>query len=381
VKEKAMSTTSVSVENPLKQLYRMGQSVWLDYIRRDLITSGELKQMIERDGLAGMTSNPAIFEKAIAGGKEYSDFIAELKNTGLDAKTVYEHLAVRDIQDAADALRSVYDSTNKRDGYVSLEVSPHLAYKTEETIEEARRLWKAVDRPNLMIKVPGTSAGLPAVETLLAEGINVNITLLFSQQVYEDVARTYISALQKRADLGLDIASIASVASFFVSRIDTSVDSLIDAQIAAGVSDPERMVLEFVRSKTAIANAKLAYESYRHLFAGPSWEVLAARGAQTQRVLWASTSTKNPKLRDVLYVEELIGKDTVNTIPPATYDAFREHGEVRESLEENLEDARKVMNNLVKVGISLKQVTDDLTTQGVKLFEEAFDKLLAAVAK
>ena len=376
-----MTTTSSSVENPLKQLSRFGQSVWLDYIRRNLMTSGELRDLIERDGLAGMTSNPAIFEKAISGGTEYADLLAESKSKQLDTKAIYETLAIRDIQDAADVLRPVYESTKKCDGYVSLEVSPHLAHKTTETIEEARRLWKAVDRPNLMIKVPGTSAGVPAVEVLLTEGINVNVTLLFSQQVYEEVAHAFVRALQERAKRGAAVSDIASVASFFVSRIDTLVDGLIDAKLAAGVSAPEQMILESVRSKVAIANAKVTYESYGKIFSGASWQALAARGAQTQRVLWASTSTKNPKLRDVLYIEELIGRDTVNTIPPATYDAFRDHGELRGSLEENVEDARMVMSNLAKAGISMKQVTDDLVVQGVKLFEEAFDKLLAAIAR
>ncbi len=373
-------TTPATAANPLKQLSSFGQSVWLDYIRRSLMTSGELARLIDQDGLGGMTSNPAIFEKAIVGGTEYADLLTELKrDPGMDAKAVYERLAIRDIQDAADALRTVYDRTAKRDGYVSLEVAPFLAYQTDATVDEARRLWKAVGRPNLMIKVPGTAEGLPAVEILLSEGINVNITLLFSQQVYEQVAHTYVRALEKRAAAGNAVAGIASVASFFVSRIDTLVDGIVDAKLAAGVGAGERALLESVRGKVAIANAKLAYESYQKIFSGPGWDALAARGAHTQRVLWASTSTKNPKLRDVLYIEELIGRDTVNTIPPATYDAFREHGEPRASLEEDLDGARAVMANLAAAGISIQQVTDDLVVQGVKLFEDAFEKLLTSV--
>ena len=373
-------TTTPATANPLKQLSSFGQSVWLDYIRRSLMTSGELARLIAQDGLGGMTSNPAIFEKAITGGMEYADLLTELKrDPGMDDKAIYERLAIRDIRDAADALRPVYDRTAKRDGYVSLEVAPFLAYQTAATIEEARRLWKAVERPNLMIKIPGTAEGLPAVETALSEGINVNITLLFSQQVYEQVAHTYVRALEKRAAEGNDVAGIASVASFFVSRIDTSVDSIVDAKLSAGVNDAERALLESIRGKVAIANAKLAYESYQKIFSGPRWDALAAKGAHTQRVLWASTSTKNPKLRDVLYIEELIGKDTVNTIPPATYDAFREHGEPRASLEEDLAGARAVMANLAAAGISMKQVTGDLVVQGVKLFADAFEKLLGSV--
>jgi transaldolase/glucose-6-phosphate isomerase len=363
----------------LKQLARFGQSIWLDYIRRSLMTSGELGKLIEHDGLAGMTSNPAIFEKAIEGGEEYAEFIAELrKDTSLDAKGIYEHLAIRDIQDAADALRTVYLNTNGRDGYVSLEVSPLLANETQATIDEARRLWSTVQRPNLMIKVPGTSAGLPAVQTLLTEGINVNVTLLFARERYEEVAEVYVRALEARAQQGLHLPSIASVASFFVSRIDTAVDARIDTLLATA-SDSQRALLESCRSKVAIANAKLAYESYHRILSGPRWDALASKGARVQRLLWASTSTKNPKLRDVLYVEELIGKDTVNTIPPATYDAFRDHGEPRASLEHGLAEAHTVMQNLAAAGISMEQVTAELLDQGVKLFADAFVKLLGVM--
>jgi len=370
------SSVSSGIENPLKQLARFGQSIWLDYIRRSLMTSGDLRKMVEEDGLGGMTSNPSIFEKAM-GGAEYADYLAQLrKDKTLDAKGIYEGLAIRDIQDAADVLRPVYDRTKRHDGYVSMEVSPFLANKTQETIDEALRLWKAVNRPNLMIKIPGTPAGVPAIETVLREGVNVNVTLLFSQDMYEEVAWAFIRALEQRAAKGQELAGIAGVASFFVSRIDSAVDALIDERI--GQAEPERKkLLESVRSKVAIANAKLAYERYQRVFSGPRWEALAAKGAQTQRPLWASTSTKNPKLRDVLYIEELIGKDTVNTIPPATYDAFRDHGVPRASLMEDIEGARSVMANLEAAGISIDTVTADLVSAGVKQFEDAFTKLLA----
>ncbi len=374
-----MSTISSTVENPLKQLARFGQSIWLDYIRRSLMTSGELRRMVEEDGLGGMTSNPSIFEKAIEGGEEYADYLAQLKtDKSLDAKDIYERLAIRDIQDAADVLRPVYASTNRRDGYVSLEVAPYLAHKTQDTIDEALRLWKTVDRPNVMIKIPGTPAGVPAIETVLREGVNVNVTLLFAQEMYEEVAWAYVRALEQRAAAGQDLAGMAGVASFFVSRIDTAVDGLLDGRLPQA-DDTQKKLLESVRSKVAIANAKLAYERYQRIFSGPRWDALAAKGAQTQRVLWASTSTKNPKLRDVLYIEELIGKDTVNTIPPATYDAFKDHGRPRASLTEDVEGARRVMADLAAAGISMESVTADLVTAGVKQFEDAFTKLLAAV--
>jgi transaldolase len=370
------SSVSSGIENPLKQLARFGQSIWLDYIRRSLMTSGDLRKMVEEDGLGGMTSNPSIFEKAM-GGAEYADYLAELrKDKTLDAKGIYEGLAIRDIQDAADVLRPVYDRTKKHDGYVSMEVSPYLANKTQETIDEALRLWKAVDRPNLMIKIPGTPAGVPAIETVLREGVNVNVTLLFSQDMYEEVAWAFVRALEQRAAKGQDLAGIAGVASFFVSRIDAAVDALIDERLPQAAPEQKKL-MESARSKVAIANAKLAYERYQRVFSGPRWEALSGKGAQTQRVLWASTSTKNPKLRDVLYIEELIGKDTVNTIPPATYDAFRDHGVPRASLTEDVEGARTVMANLEASGISIDTVTADLVIAGVKQFEDAFAKLLA----
>ena len=370
-------------QNPLKELLSYGQSVWLDYIRRNLFTTGELVRLVKEDGLRGMTSNPAIFEKAIGGSTDYAQELQGLsQRKDLKAKDAFEILAIKDIQSATDILRGVYDESKKHDGYVSLEVSPTLAHKTQETLEEARRLWNAVGRANTMIKVPGTAEGIPAFRQLISEGININVTLLFAQDVYEQVAWAYIEGLEARVKGGGDVSGIASVASFFVSRIDTLVDSMI----ADKLKDPklpsdQQALLRSLQGKVAIANAKLAYQSYKKIFSGPRWEALAKRGAQAQRVLWASTSTKNPAYRDVLYVEELIGPDTVDTIPPATFDAFRDHGKLRASLEENVEDARRTMENLGRAGISMKQVTDQLTDEGVKLFDEAFTKLLAAVEK
>jgi transaldolase / glucose-6-phosphate isomerase len=368
--------------NPLKQLQTFGQSIWLDYIRRDLLKGGELQRLIDEDGLRGMTSNPSIFEKAVADSRLYQDFLDSLANrTDLDAKARYELLAIRDIQDAADLLRPVYQSTKKRDGYVSLEVSPYLANDTNGTLDEARRLWKSVGRDNIMIKVPGTHEGIPAFRQLISEGINVNVTLLFAQEVYEEVAAAYIDGVEKFAQTGGDVSKIASVASFFISRIDTLVDSIAADKIKTE-SDPARKAkLQSIQGKVAIANGKLTYEAYERIFSAPRWKALAAKGAQTQRVLWASTSTKNPKYRDVLYVEELIGPDTVNTVPPATLDAFREHGKPRQSLTEDLDAARKTMSDLAAAGIVMKDVTDKLTVDGVKLFADAFDKLLEAVEK
>jgi transaldolase / glucose-6-phosphate isomerase len=371
-----------ATKNPLKALLDYGQSMWLDYIRRDLFTSGKLKQMIANDGLRGMTSNPAIFEKAIADSSLYDDMLKALASRkDLDATGRFEQLAIRDIQDAADTLRSVYLESNFRDGYVSLEVSPYLARKTQETMDEARRLWKAVDRENVMIKVPGTAEGIPAIRQLISEGININVTLLFAQEVYETVAESYVAGLEDLAKRGGNLKKMAGVASFFISRIDSLVDSMLNDRLKQTNDASQQALLSSLLGKVAIANGKLTYQRYQRIFSGPRWEALAAKGAQTQRVLWASTSTKNPKYRDVIYVEELIGPDTVNTMPPATIDAFRDHGQLRNSLTEDLPGAQKVMDDLARAGISIKAVTDKLTDDGVKLFADAFDKLLAAVEK
>jgi transaldolase / glucose-6-phosphate isomerase len=367
--------------NPLVQLQTFGQSIWLDYIRRDLMKSGELQRLITEDGLRGMTSNPSIFEKAIAGG-QYQDFLDSLADrSDLDAKGRYELLAIRDIQDAADILRPVYQSTKKRDGYVSLEVSPYLAHDTNGTLDEARRLWKTVSRENVMIKVPGTAEGIPAIRQLISEGINVNVTLLFAQPVYEEVAAAFVDGAEKFAASGGDVSKVASVASFFISRIDSLVDSLVEDKLKKETDATRKVKLPGILGKVAIANGKLTYEAYQRIFSSPRWKALAAKGAQTQRVLWASTSTKNKNYSDVLYVEELIGPDTVNTIPPATLDDFRDHGKPRQSLTENVEAARQTMADLAAVGIVMKDATDKLTADGVKLFADAFDTLLAEVEK
>ncbi|HTA52202.1 MAG TPA: transaldolase [Candidatus Acidoferrum sp.] len=374
--------TTSQHENPLKALLRYGQSIWFDYIRRDLITSGQLARMIHDDGLRGMTSNPTIFEKAFSSSPDYTKPLGELARRGdLDAKGIYETLAIRDIQDAADALREVYDAAKRRDGYVSLEVSPYLAHKTQETKDEARRLWKSVARDNVMIKVPGTPEGIPAIRELIGSGINVNVTLLFAQQVYEEVAEAYIAGLEDFAAKGGDLSRVASVASFFVSRIDTMVDGKIAEMLKNPPAGADPALLTSLQGKVAIANAKLTYQLYKKIFSGPRWQALVAKGAGAQRVLWASTGTKNPAYSDVLYVEELIGPDTVDTVPPATFEAFRDHGKPRASLEENVDAAQKTMTDLGRSGISMKAVTDQLTEDGVKLFAKAFDELLAAVEK
>jgi transaldolase/glucose-6-phosphate isomerase len=371
-----------ATKNPLKELLNYGQSMWLDYIRRDLFTTGKLKQMIADDGLRGMTSNPSIFEKAIADSSLYDDILKSLASRkDLDAKGKFEQIAIRDIQTAADTLRPVYEESNFHDGYVSLEVSPYLARKTQETMDEARRLWKAVQRENVMIKVPGTAEGIPAIRQLISEGININVTLLFAQEVYEQVAEAHIAGLEDFAKGGGNLKKIAGVASFFISRIDTLVDSLLNEKIKKTADANGQALLKSLLGKVAIANGKLTYRRYQRIFSGPRWQALASKGAQTQRVLWASTSTKNPAYRDVIYVEELIGPDTVNTMPPATIDAFRDHGKLRNSLTEDLPGAQKVMDDLAKAGVSIKDVTDKLTDDGVKLFADAFDKLLAAVEK
>jgi transaldolase / glucose-6-phosphate isomerase len=368
--------------NPLTQLQKFGQSIWLDYIRRDLLKGGELQRLITQDGLRGMTSNPAIFEKAIVGSTLYQDFLDSLASrTDLDAKGRYELLAIRDIQDAADLLRPVYQSTKKRDGYVSLEVSPYLANDTNGTMDEARRLWKAVARENVMIKVPGTAAGIPAFRQLISEGININVTLLFAQGVYEEVAAAFIDGVEKFGASGGEVGKVASVASFFISRIDSLVDSLVGDKLKKETDPARKAKLQSILGKVAIANGKLTYEAYQRIFNAPRWKALAAKGAQTQRVLWASTSTKNPNYRDVLYVEELIGPDTVNTVPPATLEAFRDHGKPRPSLTQDLDAARKTMADLAAGGIVMKDVTDKLTVDGVKQFADAFGTLLAAVEK
>lgn len=366
--------------NPLKELNNHGQSVWLDYIRRSLIVGGDLDRMIVEDGLAGITSNPAIFEKAIAGSVDYREAFKALEfDSSLGAKAVYEIIAVGDIQAAADSLKGVFTRTGGRDGYVSLEVSPELSRDTDGTCREARRLWEMVDRPNVMIKVPATPEGIPAVEQLISEGINVNVTLIFSQRVYEQVAQAYIHGLERFKESGGDVSRVASVASFFISRIDSAVDTIVSEKVAREKDPDKKMRLMGLCGKVAVANAKLAYQRYKEIFCGECWQELQNNGARTQRVLWASTGTKNPRYSDVLYVEELIGPDTVNTIPPATYESFRNHGKVTDTLEDRLDQAQEIMDSLADMEISFADITDGLLEEGLNLFENAFRKLLRAV--
>src|SRR6202051_1027796 len=367
--------------NPVKALENHGQAVWLDFLARGFIAKGDLKQLIDTDGVKGVTSNPSIFEKAIGSSDEYDGAIGSaLKKGDRSVADLFEHVAVEDIQHAADVLRPVYDRLKGADGFVSLEVSPYLAMDTKATIAEAERLWKHVNRKNLMVKVPATPEGLPAIQHLTREGISINITLLFSRRVSGQVAEAYLAGLEKYVAGGGDPSHVASVASFFVSRIDSAVDKLLDEKIARANDPSEKERLAALKGKVAIANAKLAYQEYKHLFSGARWNKLAEKGARPQRLLWASTGTKNKDYRDVLYFEELIGPNTVNTVPPATLDAFRDHGVPRDSLEENIEDAKRVLAELEKSGISLDAITAELVKDGVKLFADAADKLYGAVA-
>jgi len=365
--------------NPLLHVKRLGQSFWLDSIRRGHILSGDLKRLIEEDGISGETSNPAIFEKAIGGTADYAEAIGGLIAEGRTALETYEALAVEDVRMAADAFRPVYEKTLGRDGFVSLEVSPHLAYDTVGTVAEVLRLFQRVGRPNVMIKIPGTPQGLPAIEACLYEGINVNITLLFAVPTYEAVAWAYVRALEHRAAEGKPIERIASVASFFVSRIDTLVDAQLEAKARASADPAATAAFERLRGTVAIANAKRAYGRFRQIFADPRFAALQAKGARVQRPLWASTSTKDPRYRDVLYVESLIGPDTVNTLPLETIDAFRDHGRARASLEEDLDGAETTLRELAEAAISLEAVTEQLLEEGLRKFAEPFDKLLQGI--
>ena len=365
-----------------KDLQRHGQALWLDFLARGFIVEGHLKALIDSDGIRGVTSNPAIFEKAIGGSDEYDSALSALiDERDRPVGELFEALAIQDIQRAADVLRPVYDQLKGLDGFVSLEVSPYIARDTDATITEARRLWREVSRQNLMVKVPATREGIPAIRALTAEGINVNITLLFSRKVYADVLEAYLSGLESFVAAGGNPSGIASVASFFVSRIDTMVDKQLDDRIAAANDQDQKAALAVLKGKVAIANAKLAYQHYKAVTASPRWQALAAKGAHVQRLLWASTGTKNKDYSDVLYVEELIGPDTVNTVPPTTLDAFRDHGKVQDTLEDKLGDAERVLSGLAKAGISLDAVTEHLVDDGVRQFADAADKLLGAVAQ
>jgi len=355
--------------NPLRGLNGQGQAAWLDYILRDMLIDGRLSDLVREDGISGVTSNPAIFEQAIGGSAAYDEQLSGLlvANPGQDLEVLYEELAIRDIQAAADVLRPVYDATDGADGFVSLEVSPHLAYETDTTIEAARDLWGRVGRPNLMIKVPASDEGIPAIEELIATGINVNVTLMFSLADYEVVAQAYIRGVRRNPDP----STVSSVASFFVSRVDSKVDAALEA-----VGSDEALAL---RGKIAIANSKLAYRRFEELFHGATFDEPRAAGARVQRVLWASTSTKNPEYRDVMYVEELIGDETVNTIPPATVESFRDHGVVESTLTRNVDEAVAQLEALEAAGVDLAQLTLDLKREGIDAFVRPFDKLLATL--
>jgi len=371
----ALKTGGGKSMSKLAELEKLGQSVWFDFIRRSLITSGELKALIDK-GVRGITSNPAIFEKAIAGSNDYDEAIEKLSQTSKSVNEIYETLAFEDIAMAADLLRKTYDTSGGIDGYVSLEVNPHLANETEKTIQEAIRLYETLGRPNVMIKVPATAAGLPAITRLIAAGVNVNVTLIFGLENYRAVADAYIAGLEKLAVAGPTVGAghpvneVASVASFFVSRLDSAIDKEL-----------EKLSQKQMLGKSAIANSKLAYAEFKHIFSGSRWQPLKNQGARVQRVLWASTSTKNPDFVDTLYVDELIGPDTVNTIPPATLNSFMDHGRVAETLTKDREEARRQIEKLADLGIDLEAVTQQLQDDGVVAFAKPFDALMQSIAE
>jgi transaldolase/glucose-6-phosphate isomerase len=367
--------------NPLRVLNSLGQSVWFDYIRRRDLVSGHIKELIDNDGVSGITSNPTIFEKAISSGDDYDEAIRKLIETGQDTAHIFEALEVEDIRTAADLFRPTYDSTEGRDGFVSIEVAPTLARDTKGTIAEARRLWSEVARPNILVKVPGTAEGLPAIEQLLGEGININITLLFAIERYEEVASAYIAALERLAREGKPLNRIASVASFFVSRIDVMTDQQLDQKLSAAKSDDEKKRLGWLEGKTAIANAKLAYVKFKEISSSSRFQALAQKGARVQRMLWASTGTKNPHYSDTLYIDTLIGRDTINTMPVASLEAYRDHGKPALRIEEGLDESRKVMQELKAAGIDLAAITRKLEDQGVESFTKDYQKLLAALGQ
>jgi transaldolase len=367
--------------NPLRELEALGQSVWLDDIDREHLRSGLFEQLITQDGLSGATGNPTIFEHSIDHGTAYDEQMRQLIAQGKDAQPIYETLAMTDVRQVADLLRSIYERTGGQDGFVSIEVSPSLAQDTEGTLGEVRRFWQSIDRPNLMVKIPSTPAGVPAIRQALTEGININITLIFSIENYRQVAEAYLGALEERSARDQDIGRIASVASFFVSRVDVLVDKLLGNQIKASTDAARQQQLTVLQGKAAIANARLAYQEFHRLFSGPRFATLKQHGARVQRPLWASTSTKNPAYRDVLYVEELIGPETVNTMPLTTIDSFREHGRVRLSLEEHLAEAQAELAALEQAGIHYSQVTRQLQEEGVQKFIDSFQKLFACLDK
>jgi transaldolase len=365
--------------NPLKKLETFGQSIWLDYIRRDLITSGELLQMMENDGLRGMTSNPAIFQKAIAESDIYDADIRKLASQNKDINTIYETISQQDVQNAADVFRPLYEKTKGEDGYVSLEVNPHLANDTNGTIDEGRRLWKALNRPNVLIKVPATIEGLPAIRQLITDGINVNVTLLFGLPRYRKVAEAFIEGLEDRFKQGKPIDNIASVASFFLSRIDIAVDPMLEKII--NYDNKKKGIAKEALGEVAISSAKAAYQIYREVFGSARFKMLEGKGARSQRLLWASTSNKNPKYSDVKYIEALIGANTVSTVPPKTIDAYRDHGNPKLILEKNTRKVKRILTNLPELGIDINKITQQLEDEGISKFNKPFDELMEALAK
>jgi len=370
-----MATT----KNTLQQLHDHGQSPWLDYITRDILKNGRLQELIAL-GIVGLTSNPTIFQKAISGSELYDDELRRLVREGKSVDEIYDALVLDDIRAASSILRPVYDRTNGRDGLVSIEEPPRLAYDTQQSIEEARRLFRYLNLPNVMIKIPDTPPGIPAFQQAISEGINVNVTLVFSLESYRQVAEAYIAGLEERAAAGRPIERIASVASFFVSRVDTAVDNKLDKLIAATDDEARKNELRALQGKAAIANAKLAYDAYKEIFAGARWDALAQKGARTQRCLWASTSTKNPQYRDILYAEQLIGPDTVDTMPPQTIEAFLDHAVVERTVDKDVDQARAALAAIEKAGISMDEVTLRLQKDGVKQFADSFDELIDAIS-
>ncbi len=365
-------------KNRLQELHDAGQSIWLDSIDRRILHDGELERRIREDALTGMTSNPTIFQKALASSNAYDEQIIAAEEEGLTSWELFELLETTDVRGACDAFAGVYSSTRSGDGYVSIEISPGVSHDADAAVEEARRLWKTVDRPNVMVKVPGTTEGAVAVRRLIAEGINVNITLLFAIQAHERVIEAYMAGLEDRVRAHQPIDGLASVASFFVSRVDTEIDKRLDALIAkAPPAEKER--LQMLKGRAAIGNAKLAYRLFRQKFAGPRWETLAKQGARVQRPLWASTSTKNPAYRDVMYVEELIGPDTVDTMPPATIEAFKDHGVVARMVDKKVAVAEAVLTEIEAVGIPMRDVTEQLLVEGIASFQKSFDELIAGL--
>ena len=369
-------------KNPLVGLKEIGQSVWIDNLSRKLIRSGELKRLIDQDGMSGVTSNPTIFQKAISGSADYDPSLRRMTDKGVkDEKELFLGLAMEDVSDAADLLWPAYQSANGQDGFVSIEVSPDLAYDTEASISEARRLFSTLGKKNILVKVPGTKQGIPAIEQLTSEGVNVNVTLLFSTERYEEIAEAYLKGLERRVSQGQPIHEIASVASFFVSRVDTLADKLLEARLSSAASKAEKDKIASLFGKAAVANAKIAYKKYRSIFSSKRFLALKAKGGNLQRILWGSTGTKNPNYSDIKYVEELIAPDSINTLPEVTINAFRDHGQAKTTITDGLKEAERVFPELKSMGIDIREVTDQLEKEGVQLFSDSFFALLKEISK